>query len=424
MDQFPPPGYIPTYSKMDGIDVFMPAPPETDPQKEVVDFKCPQCGADTAYSAADGGLTCSHCGYYEAPKKEAVGKQASEFEFTVQTLERSAQGWGEQRKEMACQSCGAQTSIPVDELSYTCPFCGSNKVIQRQAPQDVLRPRFLVPFKLETSACQPIARDFLGSSWMTPSKLRQISKIGGFTGIYLPFWTFDSVTTADWKAEVGHQETRRYFEDGEWKTRTVTVWRWESGRARLNIDDLIVPGTARLSKLLLERILDFKLSALAPYEPKYLAGLQAQSYDVPLEKAWDEGRRQMREHTRQACLSQASTSQVRNFNMSLDFADESWRYVLLPVYLANYTYSGKPYQVMINGQTGAVSGQRPVDWTKIWLVIGLLLLPGLFLGLVGLVTIPFGGIGVAIGGLGFILLIVGLVIGFILWKKADALDDI
>ena len=424
MDQFPPPGYIPTYSKMDGIDVFMPAPPETDPQKEVVEFKCPQCGADTAYSAADGGLTCSHCGYYEAPQKAVVGKQASEFEFTVQTLERSAQGWGEQRKEMACQSCGAQTSVPVDKLSHTCPFCGSNKVIQRQAPQDVLRPRFLVPFKLETSACQPIARDFLGSSWMTPSKLRQVSKIGGFTGIYLPFWTFDSVTTSDWKAEVGHQETRRYFEDGEWKSRTITVWRWESGRARLKIDDLVVPGTARLSTLLIERIRDFDLSALAPYEPEYLAGLQAQSYDVPLEKAWDEGRRQMREQTRQACLSQASTSQVRNFSMSLDFADESWRYILLPVYLANYTYDGKPYQVMINGQTGSISGQRPVDWTKIWLVIGLLLLPGLFLGLVGLVTIPFGGIGVGIGGLGFILLIVGLVIGFILWKKADALDDV
>jgi predicted RNA-binding Zn-ribbon protein involved in translation (DUF1610 family) len=423
-DKFPPTGYIPTYSKVEGIDVFMPAPPETDPHKEIVEFKCPQCGATTAYSASDGGLTCSHCGYYEAPQKAAVGKRATEFEFTTETMQRSAQGWGEQRKEMACQSCGALTSIPLDQLTHTCAFCGSNEVIQRQAPQDILRPRFVIPFKIEPGACQGIARRWLVSSWMTPAGLRNVSTLANYTAIYLPYWTFDAVTTAGWKAEVGHQEKRRYFKDGEWKERTVTVWRWESGHVRLDIDDLVVPGTARLSAVLMERIKDFDLRALAPYDPQYLAGLQAQSYDVPLEKAWEEGRRQMRERTRQACLGQASTSQVRNFSMNLDFAEESWRYILAPVYLATYKYDKQPYQVMINGQTGEISGQRPVDWNKVWLVIALLLSPGLLLGLLGLITIPLGGIGIGVGALGFILLVIGMVIGFIIWRKADALDDV
>ncbi|MBN1148491.1 MAG: hypothetical protein JXA78_14630 [Anaerolineales bacterium] len=423
-DMLPPAGYIPTYSKVEGIDVFMPAPPETDPHKEIVEFKCPQCGATTAYSASDGGLTCSHCGYYEAPHKAAVGKRATEFEFTIETMQRSAQGWGEGRKEMSCQNCGAQISIPLDHLTHTCAFCGSNKVIQRQAPQDILRPRFVIPFKIEPGACQGIVKGWLTSSWMTPSGLRDISNLANFTGIYLPYWTFDAVTTADWKAEVGRQETRRYFENGEWKARPVTVWRWESGRVRLEIDDLVVPGAARLSAVLMERIKDFDLRDLAPYEPKYLAGLQAQSFDIPLEKAWNQGRGQMREQTRLACLGQASTSQVRNFSMNLDFADESWRYILAPIYLAAYTYDRQPFQVMINGQTGEISGQRPVDWTKVWLVIALLLSPGLLLGLVGLITIPLGGIGIGIGGLGFILLIIGMVIGFILWRQADALDDV
>ena len=82
---------------------------------------------------------------------------------------------------------------------------------------------------------------------MTPAGLRDVSTLASFTAIYLPYWTFDAVTTADWTAEVGHQEKRRYFQDGEWKERTVTVWRWESGHVRLDIDDLVVPGTARLS---------------------------------------------------------------------------------------------------------------------------------------------------------------------------------
>jgi len=423
-ESFPPPGYIPAPSRLTGIEIFMPAPPESAPQQEIVDFKCPQCGAATAFSASGGGLTCSHCGYYEAPEKSIVGKQAAQFEFTVETMERAAQGWGEQRKELACQDCGALTTIPTDSLSHTCPFCGSNKVIQRQAAQDSLRPRFLIPFKIETETCRQIAGQWLGSSWMTPAALQKLAAIAKFNGVYLPFWTFGAATRADWKAQVGHTRTERYYEDGEWKTRTVTDWVWESGQATLKIEDLLQPGTARLSARLLKEVKSFNLTEMTPYESKYLAGLQAQAYDIPLEQAWETGRQEMREMTRQACLSQASSSQVRSFSMNLDFAEETWRYVLLPVYLATYAYESKPYQVMVNGQTGKITGQRPADWNKIWLVIAMLLAPGVLFSLLGLLTIPFAGAGLGVGGIGFILLIIGAVISLILYNKASALDDL
>jgi predicted RNA-binding Zn-ribbon protein involved in translation (DUF1610 family) len=424
VDNFPPPGTIQVESKVDGMEVFMPAPPDVSPQQEVVDFKCPQCGATTAYSTVDHGLTCTHCGYYEAPQKAVVGKQAEQFEFTVETMERAAQGWGAERKELACQNCGALTTIPVESLTATCLFCGSNKVIQRQAPQDVLRPRYLIPFRLEQAALDGIVRSWLGSSWMTPSALKSASTLANFSGLYLPFWTFEATTSADWKAEVGHQKSERYFENGEWKERIVTVWRWESGHAQLGIEDLLVEGTGKLSTVLLGRVKDFDLNGLVPYEPKYLVGLQAQAYDVPLEKAWDTGRQQMRERTRAACLDQASTSQVRNFSMNMDFAHEAWRYILAPVYINTYQYDGKSFQVMVNGQTGSIGGQRPVDWNKVWLAIAAILSPGVLLGLIGLITIPLGGLGVGIGGIGFVLLVIGLIISFIIWRQADGMDDV
>ena len=152
-EPFPPPNFIPTSSAVQGIEVYKPAPPPAEVHREIVDFKCPQCAATTAYSVADGGLTCTHCGYYEPPKKTIVGKGAEEFEFKVETVLKAADGWGRARKELRCQNCGASTSVPPDMLAYTCPFCGSNRVIQRDAPQDVLRPRFLIPFKIEAGAC-------------------------------------------------------------------------------------------------------------------------------------------------------------------------------------------------------------------------------------------------------------------------------
>jgi predicted RNA-binding Zn-ribbon protein involved in translation (DUF1610 family) len=422
-DPFPPPGYIPAQSALEGIQVYAPAPAKSASQPEEVEFKCPQCGGLTAYSAQDGGLTCTYCAYYEPPAKAPVGKGAQEFEFTVETMDRAAHGWGEARKELECQSCGSIASLSLDSLTHTCAFCGSNKVIQRQASQDILRPWFLIPFKVDPAACHNLTRQWMGSSWMTPASLKNLARVADFNGVYLPYWTFDSVTSAAWKAEVGHTRTERYREGGEWKERTVVDWRWESGQVQLNIDDLIVEGTGKLSRVILDQLKGFDLGALTPYDPSFLAGFQARTYDLPLEKAWEFAREQMREETRQACLGQASTPRVRNFSMNLDFSQESWRYVLLPIYVASYQYQGVTYQVMVNGQTGNVAGQRPVDWTKVWLVIAAVLSPGVLLSLLGLVT-SFLGIGVAIGVFGFFLLLVGVVVAVVILRKAMSMDDV
>ena len=132
----------------------------------------------------------------------------------------------------------------------------------------------------------------------------------------------------------------------------------------------------------------------------------------------------MRERTRLDCRAQASTSRIRNFSMNLDFSDESWRYILLPVYLANYSYEQKSFQVIINGQSGAIAGQRPVDWFKVWLAVAGLLAPGLLLGVIGVITLIFGGLGLFVGILGFILLVIGLIISFNLVTRALRMDDV
>jgi DNA-directed RNA polymerase subunit RPC12/RpoP len=432
---FPPEGYVPVESAVAGIEIYAPAPTPDEDEGRVVEFKCPQCQATTAYSVEDGGLRCAYCGYYEAPDTPVVGKGAREFEFTVETVEaaRHAQGWGAERKALQCNNCGAQTSLPPGRLTHTCPFCGSNKVLQQDAPQDALRPRFLVPFQIAVQRCQEIARAWLGSSWMTPKPLKQAAGVTEFTGVMLPYWTFDAQTAASWRAQVGHRVTERYYDGGSksWKTRTKTVWRWESGHVQKQFDDALVEGSERLSDVLVDGIGDFDTRALVPYDPSYLAGFLAQAYDRPLDPAWELARDKMRDATRAACRNQASTSRIRNFSMKLDFAEESWRYVLLPVYLAVYRYRGESYQVMVNGQTGTIAGQRPVDWTKVWLAVAGMLAPGALLGLLGVLASALGVAlppALALGG-GFVviaalLFVVGMIFAGITLSKAAAMDDV
>ncbi len=422
---FPPEGFVVAPSKIEGIEVYQPAAAPASQAEGTLTFTCPKCGATTAYSISDASLKCAHCGYTENIQARQIGTQAKENEFTVQTMQDASHGWGEERSELVCQNCGAQTTIPVEALTNTCAFCGSNKVIQRSAAQDALRPRFLATFKVTEPDCQGIAQKWLGSSWMTPASLANLANLKAFSAVYLPYWTFDAATQAKWRAEVGHTVSEQYYDPGDktWKTRTRIDWRWESGQAGVDFDDLLVPGTAKLSTLHLKNIGNFDLHQLVNYEPRLLAGMQAQGYDLPLEPAWEVARQEMREQSREACRGQASTSMIRNFSMSLDFADEVWRYILLPVFLAAYSYDNKVYQVLVNGQNGRISGQRPVDWNKVWLAIIAILAPGVLISLAGVITIPLFGAGVIIGGVGFVLLMIGIAISIYVAIQANSLGQ-
>jgi predicted RNA-binding Zn-ribbon protein involved in translation (DUF1610 family) len=413
---FPPPGFVRAESAVPGIELYRPAPP-VEQHQTVVDFRCPQCNGVTAYCTDDGALTCAYCGYHEAPQAEWVGRGAEAFEFTVETMRRATTGWGEMRKELVCHSCGAHTTLSMEMLTHSCPFCASNQVVQMQAPQDALRPRFLIPFGVTLAQCREEVATWLESSWMTPAGLRSLARTAEFTPIYIPAWTFDARGKASWRAEVGHRQTYTTRVNGRTQTRTRTVWRWESGSVNHYFDDMLISGTSKLSHLLLQKVKEVDLNGLVAYEASFLAGLQAQAYDVNLEDAWEQARHAMREETRLACRAQASTNKVRNFSMSLDFSEESWRYILLPIYLAVYRYQTRRMQVMVNGQTGQIAGQRPVAWGKVALACLAALSPGLFFALLSLILLLFGlelGGLVLLGAL-FALLIGAGVSGYFLW---------
>ncbi|HFC12508.1 MAG TPA: hypothetical protein ENJ56_06650 [Anaerolineae bacterium] len=338
----------------------MPAP-EQQQHEPVVDFHCPQCSGETAFSAADGGITCHYCGYHEAPQAAVVGKSAETFEFTVATMAQASHGWGVEKHEVICQKCGSKIVVEADSLTTTCPFCQSNKVIQRKAPQDVLRPRFLIPFSISEDQAHDKTRAWLGKHWLTPKQLQRAASIADFNAMYLPYWTFDAQADARWQAEVGHVVTRKR----RGKTVKEIVWRNESGHVGHRFNNIRVSGSQRLSAKLMRQISDYDLSNLSEYDAAFLAGTQAIAYETGLDAAFASARHAMRDQIKTRCQRQASTTRIRNFRMSLDYSDEAWRYILLPVYVSTYYFQNEPYQLLINGQSGTVAGQRPVDWRKI-----------------------------------------------------------
>jgi len=418
----PPENFVAAPSLVEGIELYAPAP-EEEPEEKTRSFKCQYCGGVISYSAAERQLTCPHCGRAQEIDAKQVGQAATEFEFTLKTMEHTQYGWGEEKQELVCESCGAMVAVEPDVLTSTCAFCGSNHVLARSASNDDLRPTALVPFSVDQNQCHSLVTEWLGRGWMHPSELQSIHASQEMSGIYLPFWTFDAHVQAAWKAEVGIKKRKRYYADGEWKTRTVIEWNWRSGQEHLPTNDHLVPGTAQVSQIILHKTMPFDLDGLVEYAASYLAGWQAKTYDVELQKAWDVARKEMRKRIKQACYKDTGSSHVRNMRMTTRFADEQWRYILLPVYLASYHFKDRTFQVMVNGQTGSVAGQKPVAWLRVWLVIAAILSPSACLGMLGLLTIPLGGSGGIGVVLGLILLAIGLAIALQIFRKAQASEE-
>jgi predicted RNA-binding Zn-ribbon protein involved in translation (DUF1610 family) len=418
----PPPGFVPVPSQVEGIELYAPAPKEE--AEETRTFKCRQCGGTIAYSPTQRQLTCPYCGSLQQIDADAVGRRADEFEFTLETMAQARHGWGEARRELVCESCGSVVSVAPDVLTSTCAFCGSNRVMARDAGGDVLRPTALIPFAIDEVQVQAKVRAWLGRGWMHPPELRDAGRLKKLAGVYLPFWTFDTDVSANWKAEVGTVRTERYRSGGEWRTRTTIDWNWRSGRVRVPVDDHLVPGTARASRVILGKVEPFNLGGLVEYDPGYLAGWQAKLYDVQLPQAWEIAKEEIRELTKRACRRDTGSSHVRNMRVTVDFGNERWRHILLPVYLASYPFSERTFQVMVNGQTGKVAGQKPVSWLRVWLVIAALLAPGALVGLIGLLLAvllpPAGVVGLV---LGFLLLIAGLIGSIVIFQKARASEE-
>ena len=415
-DWTPPPGFAPVSSRVPGIEIYAPAPPEeTEPDTKT--FRCPQCNGIVSYSAGDQQLVCPYCGYAQDIDAPVAGLSAERFEFTLKTLDQSERGWGVERKSIQCESCNAVLSARAGELSTTCPFCGSNRVVGHTALHDSIRPGYLVPSTVDEQRCTTVVKEWLGKGWMHPSTLRRVDAIGRFTGAYLPFWVFDARIEAQWRAEVGHEKERRQYRDGKWETETVIEWRWENGQVHVPIDNLLICGTDKVSTVLLERLYPYELDKLTVYDAGYLAGWQAQAHDIQLKPAWEVGKQRMREQAKDACYRDIPSTHVRNFSVTADFEDERWRYVLLPAYLATYAFDKETYHVMVNGQTGTVTGQKPVAWLRVWLAIALALAPGTLGGLLGLVLLAFG-VGVVVLPIAFILFVAGLIIAIYIYKRS------
>jgi len=113
------------------------------------------------------------------------------------------------------------------------------------------------------------------------------------------------------------------------------------------------------------------LTALAPYTPEYLAGFRAEGYTIDLDTAFTEARARMDAQITRDIRFDIGGDKQRITSAKTQVSDVTFKHILLPVWMAAYKYRGKTYRFVVNGQTGAVKGERPYSAIKIALAVTL-----------------------------------------------------
>ncbi len=107
------------------------------------------------------------------------------------------------------------------------------------------------------------------------------------------------------------------------------------------------------------------LGQLQPYTPDFLAGFQAEGYTVALADGHATARDRMARVIESDVRRDIGGDEQRVNSIDTRHGDETFKHILLPVWMAAYKYSGKSYRFVVNGQTGEVQGERPYSWWKI-----------------------------------------------------------
>jgi rubrerythrin len=334
-------------------------------------FPCDECGADLQFAIGTQSLKCPFCG---AVKQIEIAEDAEIVEHDYRAMLEQLKSQkqepvpddGVDEHAVRCSSCGADVVFQGTLTSTQCPYCASP--LQRDKIHDApsrVAVDGVLPFQIAEPDAAERLRTWVKSLWWAPNEFKKQGVRGKFNGIYLPYYTFDSLTYTKWSGQRGDYYYVTVGSGKDQRTERRTSWSYRAGEFERFFDDVLVVATTVQKKNLMERLEPWPLEKCIPYTPHVLAGLFARTYDVSLNDGFGLARERM---------DSAITSEVRQriggdeqsiTSQKTVHRNVTFKHLLLPVWLMAYRYKDKPYRVVINAVTGEVSGERPYSVVKI-----------------------------------------------------------
>jgi hypothetical protein len=251
-------------------------------------------------------------------------------------------------------------------------------IIEDAVKEEWILPGAVLPFQIDQKKAHALFQKWVKGLWWAPNKLKKASLDPEHTkGLYSPYWTFDAQLYADYTGQRGdyYYVTVPYSTTVNGKTVTRmrqeqrTRWTPASGSISGFVDDTLIRASKQRSGVIPPKVARWDLSKLVPFDSSYLSGFVTEKYSITLKDGHLDATKEAERIAERWARRDIGGDTQRISSIQMKLSNETFKHILLPVYISAYRYNGKRYNFFVNGQSGMLSGQRPYSFWKIFFFV-------------------------------------------------------
>jgi predicted RNA-binding Zn-ribbon protein involved in translation (DUF1610 family) len=328
--------------------------------------RCPNCNASMRYSIANSALKCEHCGHIE---QIAEGKNNVARREITDSVLNEHQPWSE-NIVFRCKFCNAEIGVDKQEIVKKCPFCASPNIIRTEEIPGI-KPDSVIPYKVTKQSALELFSKWIRSKIFAPGECRKNAKAENINSVYTPVWSFNAGTKNRYSGVLGEDYTETYT-DSEGKTHTETKTRWfdVSGEIKADYKDIFIPSGKAIPNDIAKELEPYPMGSVVGYKQEYLADRAAEHYSRDLNTCFGEFGKYVYSDLCQQIRRKYNADRIKKMDIDTTYTSKFFNYILLPNYIANFSFKKKNYNFYVNGATGEVVGKYPKSLVKIGAVIG------------------------------------------------------
>ena len=328
-------------------------------------YNCPNCSGNLSFDIASQQLKCDYCGTQLDPyeyQKTQDAEQSDVFGVTVFT----------------CPQCGGEIMTTNVTAAGFCTYCGASTILDSRMSQEK-RPAHIIPFTRTKEDCRKAYSSLVKRALFAPKEFRDPAYLDRFRGIYMPYWVYNCKMDGNLCLK-GTKEYRR----GDYE---ITEHYDLTGQVNAVYEGLTHDASSSFDDTVAAAIAPFEAKKMQPFTPSILCGFYADAPDVKSNVYKED----VREAICTDSLDRLSgvpeyrangvdlpdeedfNKKLSSYGISLSSEEPVCAY--LPVWFLTYRKDDRVAYAVMNGSTGKITADLPIDEKKYILGSFLLAVP-------------------------------------------------
>ena len=323
-------------------------------------FVCPNCGANINFDPGKQLLHCDFCDTDLSPDSVIQKDDAVESTYTESEADANSEtGFKEYTTTIyTCKECGGEILAYDNTVATFCSYCGASTVLSSRIGKE-RAPEYIIPFKITKQQSAELYKKAVKKALFAPAYMKEDTVIEKFRGIYMPYWIYDFKENRP--ASLRGQEDHR---SGDYIIHTHYD-------INTNVDaeynGLAYDASSQFNDNLSEAIAPFDFNTAVPFNTTYMSGFYADAADTDAKLYADQARMIV---TADIYNNIARDPAVKKITLKTDsmsnLAPEKTesRLGYFPVWFLSCKNKDRITYAVINGQTGEVATDIPIDFKK------------------------------------------------------------